>query len=213
MTAHYSITQGTEEWDRIRYGKIGGTRSGGLFIESDNLLFELLSEHTEEITIDYDEFISSDMMRGRELEPLAREEMSKYIGIEFIECGWLQSDEFPLLGISPDGISHDETVCIELKCPANKAFCKAVYYDAIPKEYINQCLHYFTVNPKLQELYFGMFRPENKKKQLFVKRLTKDSEIKIGRSVKPVRDWVKLAQETAETLQKELDVMINNFGF
>ena len=49
MIAHFEIEQGSEEWLKIRYAKIGGTRSGGLFVESETLAIELLGEIIEEI--------------------------------------------------------------------------------------------------------------------------------------------------------------------
>jgi len=83
MKIYKDIEQGTEDWYKIRFRKIGGTRSKGLFIKSDNLLLELLSEITEEFTIDEDGFVSAAMARGSDLEPLAMSELIKYTGIDF----------------------------------------------------------------------------------------------------------------------------------
>lgn len=217
MIAHYEITQGTEEWERLRYGKIGGTRAKGLFAKGDDLLLELLGEHTEQITIDYEGWQSAAMIRGTELEPIARKRVSEVVGVDFVECGWLQCEENPLLGISPDGISSDETIALEVKCTGNKNHVKAIRANEIPLEYLNQCLHYFTVNPKLEKLYFAMFRPENLKKQLFIKVVTRETEINLGTQAKPVFDtvqnWVNKSKELAKELQIQLDNELINFGF
>lgn len=217
MIAYYDIKQGTDEWERIRYGKIGGTRAKGLHTKGDDLLIELLSEHTEEIDIDYNKFISDAMMRGMVLEPIAREKLGDSVGVEFIECGWLQCEENPLLGISPDGITICETMACEIKCTGNKNHVKAIRANEIPNEYIHQCLHYFTINPKLLKLYFAMFRPENMKKQLFIKILTRESEINLGTPAKPIFDtvqnWVNKSKESASELQQQLNDELINFGF
>jgi hypothetical protein len=216
MKAYYEIKQGTEEWHNIRYGKIGGTLSKGLFVKSDTLLIDVLSETIEPIEIDFDSFESADMVRGYELEPLARQELSKYIGVELLECGWLQCEEIPLLGISPDGISQDETISAEIKCPASKKHTKTIYFDAIPIDYLHQCLQYFTVNPKLETHYFCSFRPESIK-PLFVKKLTRDSLVDLGTKAKPniqtIDHWVRVAKREAQFIQEQLDEAVERLKF
>lgn len=203
MKAYYDIQQGTEDWFKIKYGKVGGSTSKGLFVPSDTLLYELLAENTEEFEMDDDSYCSDDMQRGIELEPLARSEMSKFAGVEFKEVGWLQSDEVEILGISPDGISEDETITCEVKCPGAKKHIATVLSKDIPSDNIHQCLHYFTVNPKLVAHYFGSFRPESKY-PLFGKKITRDSVIDLGTKAKPnckkVSEWVEIALHNAREL-------------
>lgn len=216
MKANYEIKQGTEEWHNIRYAKIGGSTSKGLFVDSDTLLLELLAEKIEPIQIDYDQYESKDMIRGCELEPLARQELSKYIGVELIECGWLQCEEIDLLGISPDGITKCETITAEIKCPAGKKHTSTIYHDEIPKDNIHQCLHYFTVNPKLEKHYFCSFRPESIK-PIFVKELTRESLIDLGTKAKPniktIAEWVQISKEKAIKLQSELESAVEKLKF
>jgi hypothetical protein len=216
MKANYNITQGTEEWHNIRYAKIGGTLSKGLFIESDTLMLDLLAEMVEPIQLDDDSYESKDMMRGVELEPLARQELSKYIGVELIECGWLQCEEIDILGISPDGISQCETISAEIKCPQAKKHTSTIYYNEIPKDNIHQCLHYFTINPKLEKHYFCSFRPESIK-TIFVKELTRESLIDLGTKAKPniktIEEWVSIAKDKAIKLQADLKIAIESLNF
>lgn len=206
MIAHWNIKQGTEEWHAIRWGKIGGTTSKGLFVKSDTLLDELLSEITEPFEVE-DSFESADMIRGFELEPLARQEVSLYIGREILECGWLQCEEIPLLGISPDGITSDMTISAEIKCPARKKHMSTIRTNEIPLDNLHQCVHYFTVNPHLEKHYFASFRPEAIK-PLFVKELTRSSEVNLGTKAKPVikniAEWVSIAKTNAINLETEI---------
>lgn len=216
MKAYYDIKQGTEEWHNIRYAKIGGTASKGLFVESDTLLIELVAETIEPIEIDFDSFESKDMVRGYELEPFARQELSKYINVELLECGWLQCEEIPLLGISPDGISKCETITAEIKCLAKEKHTKHIMYDEMPKDYIHQCLHYFTINPKLEKHYFCSFRPESIK-PIFVKELTRDSLIDLGTKAKPniktISEWVAIAKEKAIKIQSDINTIVEKLNF
>lgn len=207
MIAHKDIIQLTEEWHRIKWGKVGGSTSKGLFVPSDTLLFELLAEHTEEFQMDDDVFVNSDMQRGIELEPYGRDELSKFAGVVFETVGWLQCEEIPILGISPDGITADHTVSCEVKCPGAKKHISTVYNKEIPSDNIHQCLHYFTINPKLEKHYFASFRPESTY-PLFVKCLTRDSLIDLGTKSKPnvksVAEWVKIAKFNALELEANL---------
>jgi hypothetical protein len=105
----------------------------------------ILSMATEEFQ-HTDGFTSAEMERGHELEPFARKELSTYIGVELLECGWLQSLDNELIGISPDGINFDETISAEIKCPGAKKHIKTILENKIPSDNIHQCLHYFTIN-------------------------------------------------------------------
>lgn len=205
MIAHWDIIQGTEEWHKIRYAKIGGSTSKGLFVNSDTLLDEVLSELLEDYQYDDDDYISKDMQRGNELEPYARKEAILYTGIEFKECGWMQSSINELLGISPDGITNDFKKSVEIKCPSAKKHTSTIRIGEIPSDNIHQCLHYFTVNEYLEEHYFVSFRPESVK-PLFVKKLTRDSLIDLGTKAKPnvkkISEWVDIALKNADELLK-----------
>ena len=214
---HFNIEQNSTEWFEIRHGKIGGTRAKELFVKSDTLFYKLLAETIEPFDEDAEDGYQSEAMeRGNFLEPQARIELQKYTSLEFIECGWIQSDN-ELMGISPDGITADLTVQCEVKCPQPIAHLKMCVSDAIPLEYINQCVHAFTVNDKLETLYFVSYRPECTIKPLFVKKLTRDSLVNNGTFAKPVmvliQDLVKVSYREAGFLQEQITETINKLNF
>ena len=66
----HNMEQRTMEWFEIKHSKIGGTLSKGLFVKSDTLLIELLSQRIEEYE-GVESFISADMVKGIDLEPYA----------------------------------------------------------------------------------------------------------------------------------------------
>lgn len=233
MKVHYDITQGTEEWLRIRFGKIGGTRAKGLFVESDTLALELMAERAEDYTDD-DSFKSFSMLRGQELEPEARRRLTEYTGIEFLEAGWIDGG-VPGTGISPDGVAKLETIQCEIKCPERKKHHQTCLDDVIPKEHIHQCLHAFVVNEKLESIYFCSFRPESKIKPMFVKELKLEDIVDIGITekskvwedrglgakeyvanipvLKSVREWAAEAREKAKEVNKTVDEMLAKLAF
>jgi hypothetical protein len=207
MIARFDIIQGSAEWHELRYGKIGGSTSKGLFVKSDTLLDEILSEHLEPFELEEDGYMSSDMVRGCELEPMARLAASQYAKVDFLECGWLQCEEISLLGISPDGITADHKTSLEAKCPNKKKHTTTIRTGEIPSDNIHQCLHYFTVNPLLEKHIFVSFRPESAK-PLFVKEIFRYSNIDLGTKAKPniksVNEWVSIAKSAAKDLEAEL---------
>ena len=234
MINHNYIEQNSIEWNEIKWGKIGGTLSKGLFIDSETLFLEILSQHIEEFDM-IDSFENEHMQRGKELEPYALEFISKYTGIEFLKTGWLECEENSLLGISPDGISECEEFACEIKCLSRKEHTKLLVYEELDKEKLCQIIHYFTVNPKLKKLYFIAFRPESIKP--YIKEFTRDSIVDLGwktklevkqygvkgqeikpkiesvSDVKNISEWTKIAIENANKLKEKLTKTINNLKF
>jgi len=161
-------------------------------------------------------FQSEAMERGNEFEPQARLELQKYTGLEFLECGWIKSDN-ELMGISPDGITADLTIQCEIKCPQPVAHLKMCVSNSIPLDYINQCVHAFTCNDKLQKLYFVSYRPECEIKPLFVKELTRDSLVNNGTAAKPVLvpiwELVTISYKESEKLEIQIQETINKLKF
>jgi len=207
----HDILQGTPMWFELRWGKITGTASKGLFIKSDTLLIDLIAQNTEDWEME-DTYASADMVRGTELEVYAREAISDELFISFKEVGFLQNASIPILCISPDGLSEDDTIGLEIKCPKAKKHTETILNNDIPSDNIHQVLHYFTVNPKLETMYFVSYRPESKVKPLWYKSLTRDSLIDLGTKAKPniktVAEWVEIATIEASKINHELNMAL-----
>jgi hypothetical protein len=211
-----NVKQGTPEWHEVRYRKIGGSTSKGLFVKVNTLRNELIGQFLEDFE-DVDNYLSADMERGNELEPYAIKELNKYTGLTFNNAGWLQCEEIPLLGISPDGITDDNYHSCEVKCPGRKKHTETILNGGIPLDHLHQCLHYFTVNPELETHTFASFRPENKIKPLYAYAITRDCEINLGTKAKPVlkkvSEWVEIAKTNAKKLQIDIDLAIKQLEF
>ena len=207
----HNVIQGTPIWFELRWGKITGTASKGLFVKSDTLLIDLIAQNTEDWEME-DTYASADMVRGTELEAYAREAISDELFISFKEVGFLQNASIPILCISPDGLSEDDTIGLEIKCPKAKKHTETILNNDIPSDNIHQVLHYFTVNPKLETMYFVSYRPESKVKPLWYKSLTRDSEIDLGTKAKPniktVTEWVEIATIEAGKINHELNMAL-----
>lgn len=172
------IEQGTEEWKKLRLGKITAsnfdrviTRSGQYANKaSDTFAFELASA----IFLDYEDesYKSPDMERGNELEPLARQEYESFnfVNVEqvtFIDCGDY--------GCSPDGLVGNDGA-IEIKCPKAKTHFKYIRDDKVPDEYYAQCQGILMCSGR-KWLDFASYHPNVKQEyRLFIKRVERDEE-------------------------------------
>ena len=206
MKIREKVEQGGKKWLMARWGRVGGTASGGLFVKGDTLLLNILAEATEEFQMD-EGFKSKDMERGSELEPLGRERLSDYIGLTLLEYGMLDSSECDLIFISPDGMTSDETVMCEIKCPGAKRHLETCLSGAVPKDNIFQCVHYFTVNPKLEKLHFLSFRPESIVPMKVI-TLTRASEVNVGTAARPKLEIIGALSERALVFAKDLEIQI-----
>jgi hypothetical protein len=213
LIAHFEIEQGSDAWHQIRYGKVGGVRAKSLLGKPETLINEIGSCQLEPYSPEDDCYVNAAMQRGIDLEPKARAEMAEYIGVELFEVGWLQSTTYPLLGISPDGISADLTIQIEAKCPGKNKHAATLYGGVIPDDHIEQCLHAFTVNPYLKTLYFGSFRPECEY-PLFVKSIDMESLVDLCTKAKPVvkkvSEWVEIMRAAALVLEANVKTYNEN---
>jgi len=234
MIVYKEIQQRSEEWFLMRHGRIGGTASKGLFIDSDTLFISLLSEHLEDFELT-ENFMSYEMERGIEMEPIARAFLSSYVGVDFQEVGWLQSEESSLIGCSPDGISECEKVACEVKCLGAKAHTEVLLNNEAPKVYIPQIINYFTVNPKLESLWFICYREESVKH--FIHEYKRDSLVdvgwkkrveipqtgKLGKPIKPktvtepdlrtIGEWSAIALEEALRLEVKIKDTVERLKF
>lgn len=137
-----NIVQRTDEWHEQRKGKftaseiyklmgikaLGETGKGYAF---DKAVEELYGE-TEE------NFVSYDMQRGIELEPLAFAKFQELKEPEFLQvetCGFFNFGESA--GASPDGLVGEDAI-LEIKCPKPSTFFKLVATNEIKDQYLYQ---------------------------------------------------------------------------
>jgi len=209
MTVHKDIEQRSVEWFQLRRGKITGSNAKGLFVKSETLLNDLISQLTEDFDDEEESYVSFDMQRGIDLECIAREELGREVFISFKEVGLIQNSSIKILAISPDGLNEDGTIQCEIKAPASKKHTQTIRQDEIPSDNIHQVLHAFVVNEKLEKNIFCSYRPENNICPLWYKVVTRETEIDLGTKAKPniktVQEWVDIALIEAELLDEQVD--------
>jgi putative phage-type endonuclease len=144
LTILDNLEQGTPEWHDARRGLVTASVVGKLLTPTlkvaDNdtsraltttLAAERITGFTEETPM------NSDMWRGVELEPYARDAYSKHHA-PATEVGFMVRDEGGLkLGYSPDGLVGDDGL-LEVKCPRAKGHLNTILADAVPPYYMAQ---------------------------------------------------------------------------
>ena len=137
-----NIEQRSEEWFAQRNGKftasqihklmgIKGLGETGKSYAIEKAIEQLFGEIEEN-------FISYDMQRGIDLEPLAFNKFKEIKDLDFINvenCGFIEFSNDS--GASPDGLVGDDGI-LEIKCPTSNTFFKLVSDGEIDKKYYYQ---------------------------------------------------------------------------
>ncbi len=139
---HFDIEQGSEEWHLIRKGKMTashaceiGNNGKGLDTYITTLMAEKYSSGERP------SFSNSDIERGHELEPQARDIYAFNKGVDVKECGFIEYNEY--VGASPDGLVLEiegQSGLIEIKSPSDVVYFKHLLNGAseIDSKYIWQ---------------------------------------------------------------------------
>ncbi len=132
--------QKTEEWQKIRLGKFGGTDAQAVATAGKGLetlcyqkVGEILTQRPAK-----EPYTNGDLERGNELEPIARQAYELQTGSKVIEVGYILKNEF--VGVSPDGLVGDDGM-IEIKCPSDAVFVRYLFNREIDPKYQWQMQH------------------------------------------------------------------------
>jgi putative phage-type endonuclease len=140
------IDQGTPEWFAARLGKVTASRikdvvamtKTGPSASRKNYAAELMLER---VTGQRKEsFSNAAMLRGTELEPLARLAYSLHTGLEVEEVGFIDHPTVLRSGASPDGIVADSGLVgiLEIKVPNTATHLEWAIAGKVPPEHVLQ---------------------------------------------------------------------------
>lgn len=122
----HKIDQLSDEWFKVRIGKITGSRFP-LLMQADNARkpwtdtqLSILTEVASQILtgLSEDTFTSKAMEWGTDHEVDAIQALSDYLMKPIRTCGFYEYSEF--VGASPDGIIGNDEMTAEVKCPLSK---------------------------------------------------------------------------------------------
>jgi len=137
------IAQGTEEWLRLRLGKITASRMADVMAKTKsgpsasrkNYMMELICEKLSGESVEF--YKNAAMQRGNDLEPVARGAYEADKGLFVVEEGLVDHPQIKGLAASPDGLVGDEGL-LEIKCPNTATHLDFLKTSKIPSKYILQ---------------------------------------------------------------------------
>lgn len=154
-----NIEQRSSEWFTQRYGKftaseiykilgIRGLGETGKSYAIDKAIEQLYGEMEEN-------FVSYDMQRGTDTEPLAFAKFKELKELDFLEvenCGFFEFEEHA--GASPDGLVSDNAI-LEIKCPKSSTFFKLVATNEIDAKYYAQMQMQMLATNRIKAYFFN----------------------------------------------------------
>lgn len=134
--------QRSEDWKKERYGKFSASeiyKLLGIKALGETGKSYAIEKAIEELYGEMEEnYVTADMERGINTEPLAFAKFKELKGLEFLEvsnCSFFKFGEHA--GASPDGLVSNNSV-LEIKCPKSTTFFKLVATNEIDAKYYAQ---------------------------------------------------------------------------
>lgn len=139
-----SVEQRSEAWFSQRLGHCTASRVNdalatiktGEAASRRNYRLQLIAER---LTGKSEEgFVNAAMMRGTELEPVARAAYEAHTGHFVDQTGFVKHPDIEWFGASPDGLIQDGL--IEIKCPNTTQHLDYLMSKRVPSQYKNQMM-------------------------------------------------------------------------
>lgn len=155
--------QRSPEWFEARLARVTGSMAANVFDKTKKgertagwkkYQDQLLAEALTGISAD-DVYVTFDMQRGVELEPVARRALAKRLGVQIRETGFLAHTGLRA-GSSLDGDIDDFRAVVEIKCPKTTTHLNYIEDKTLPEAYMGQALHNLYVSGA-ESLFFGSF--------------------------------------------------------
>ena len=165
--------QGSDNWQSLRIGIPGAScldqlvsMKGERSAQRTKLLYRLAGERL--LGRKEESYSNAAMLRGIELEPVARSVFEMETELDVREVGFVYHDERRRYGCSPDGLIGDLSG-LEIKCPSLSVHIEYLIGNKLPAAYFQQVMGCM-LSCHASEWYFFSFYPEIKPLCILVKR-------------------------------------------
>lgn len=138
-----NMEQKSEAWHNARLHRVTGTSFKDLMATKttagyNNLIADIAAEIVCDVADDGENYENEWMLRGTELEPLARQMYENLFGCTIEQVGFVIPDKenkyHKWVGVSPDGLTSDNGM-IEIKCPKRSTHWYYLINGKLPSEY------------------------------------------------------------------------------
>jgi putative phage-type endonuclease len=138
LPQHLEDGTANPDWLSLRAGKFTGSDFSVMLGNGETkrkMILEKATEHILGKPCNKDHYVSADMLRGIELESVARNLYIEETFNDVKEVGFIEKDEY--CGVSPDGLVSEDGI-IEIKCPKDTVFVEQSITGNIKPEYYTQ---------------------------------------------------------------------------
>lgn len=170
MIIYRDITQGSDEWFDIKKGKMSASHATAIGNAGKGLLTYTMNVVLD-IIVERDNYISKDMERGNELEPIARQVYEYENDVIVEQVGFIEYNKF--VGCSPDGLIGDDGG-LEIKARNNEKHLSLLVGESVDSSTIWQMNMSMLVSDR-KWWDFVSYNP-NFKQSLFQKRFYRDEK-------------------------------------
>ncbi len=179
MKIYTDIIQGSEEWGRLRLGKVTAScfsdatsagRGSSPSVTRKKYMLKLVAERLTGLP--QESYSNGAMEYGSETECEAREYYEALNGCSVLQVGFIERDEDT--GCSPDGLVGDDGM-LECKCPFSTTHIKYILADKMPAEYVKQVQGQLWVAER-EWCDFMSYDPRVSQRLSFIKRVYRDED-------------------------------------
>lgn len=198
-----TMPQRSPEWHAARVGSIGGTSFGQVISGKKNrLIYNLINEKLNGYATE-DDYVSDDMQFGIDNEQIARDLYIEKSGINFREVGMIKSDYSDIHHASPDGLSDDNSIVLEIKCSDDGAIQLQRFFEGIDTAHMPQIINYFAVSDDVKEVHWVSYCPYREERPL----------VWYVFKAEHYQDKIKDARAKIAAIEIEIDRKIQEFTF
>ena len=201
--AHKHLEQGTEDWLKLRLGKV--TASGvadvlaktktGVSASRANYLIKLAIQRT---TGQIEEGYTNDAMQwGKDHEAQARVAYEVASGNFVDQVGFVEHPSIAWFGCSPDGLVDGNAGLVEIKCPNSATHWSYIRQDGPPNKYYIQMQAQMACTGRSWCDFVSYDPRMPERSQLFIKRVMREN------------DYIAEMEEQIKQFLNEVEIEVN----
>jgi len=173
MKIYNDLTQGTDEWLKVRLGKFTASSAQAIACNGKGLDTLVFEKAEEIITGQFKQgYKNADMERGNELEPKARNLYELETGNIVNQVGFVELSEY--VGCSPDGLVGNDGL-MEVKSPSFRVYYEFLTTGVINTGYMWQMQMQMLVTDR-KWCDYVVYNPVFKNQPILIKRVDRDEK-------------------------------------
>jgi putative phage-type endonuclease len=200
----HHIEQGTDEWKRLRLGKVTASRICDVMAKTKTGWGASRAAYAAQLVCErltgciQDGYTNAAMQWGTATEPEARRAYEFFVDRDVIQVGFVDHPTIKWAGCSPDGLIGEDGL-VELKCPTPATHIETLLNGNFADKYVKQALWQMACTGR-RHCDLASYDPRMPERmRLFVKRIERDDEA-IAEIEEAVTQFLKEIDETVGNL-------------